>query len=73
MRLELRPRPDPVVTHAVLAAIAESDVVSAEQPLAYRSPWRVTALAEAADRQPESDVSATYAPSPRSSRGAARA
>lgn len=37
----------------------------------YASPWRVAALAESVERDPRADES--YAPSPRSTRGATRA
>ena len=71
LEIDLQPPATEVERTAVAAGLsaADIDLVPGQQP--YRSAWRLAGLVEALDREPR--FPAGYAPSPRSSLGAARA
>lgn len=48
MQVEITPVPDEDERAALLAALERAGLCGAEEPPAYRSPWRLAALREAA-------------------------
>jgi hypothetical protein len=70
MRIEVDP-PVSGAEHAVVeVALARAGVLLPERPAGYLSRWRRTAAREAVENEP---ARASYALSPRSTRGATRA